>query len=68
MARIALDEPLALPSIEAPEGWADWPDDRVTCESCANRSGFKCIPLRCSTHILTLKHRCEKHAKRQGRT
>lgn len=50
--------------LSAPESWADWPDDRNTCGACGNRSGFRCIPRKISTHPLELKHRCDSFAKR----
>lgn len=53
-------------AIDSPPEWASWPDDRIRCQECGNRSGFRCIPLSCSTHPLELRHRCEKFTRRNG--
>jgi hypothetical protein len=66
MARIPLDVPLqiAYPSASVPESWADWPEDRIRCQDCGHRSGFRCIALNSSTHLPELLHRCEKFVPR----
>lgn len=50
--------------ISAPEAWADWPDDRITCGQCANRSRYMCIPLKVSCPPPGIPHRCDRCSKR----
>lgn len=62
------DRPLPvydIPECDIPE-W-DSVDDRVTCGKCSHRSGFRCIPLACSTQPLDLKHRCVTFSPRIAR-
>jgi len=49
-------------SASAPEGWADWPDDRVSCASCKRRQGHRCEP-RGFAHLPELRHRCEEYRR-----
>lgn len=47
-------------SIDAPAEWAGWPDDRVRCRECRNRTGNGCAkrlpinasdaPFRCAAY------------------
>lgn len=50
--------------ISAPEAWADWPDDRVTCQQCRNKSGFQCVALKVSCVPHDIPHRCDRFSKR----
>lgn len=53
-----------LPVISVPDSWADWPDDRVSCADCRNRSAHMCVAMRISHVPVEVKHRCEKFSKR----
>lgn len=66
MARPAREEPPRVASASAPEGWADWPDDRVSCASCARRQGAYCTVTN-KTHVpVNILHRCDDFRKRRG--
>lgn len=51
-------------SISIPDSWADWPDDRVTCQQCRNKSGYMCAALKVSCQPANLLHRCDRFSKR----
>lgn len=42
-------------------------DDRVSCEPCGHRSGWRCIPLKVDVVPFELRHRCERFARRRAR-
>ena len=48
----------------APDGWADWPDDRVSCAQCRNKSAHMCTSLRVTHVPVEIKHRCASFPKR----
>lgn len=50
--------------IDTPPAWADWPDDRVTCQQCRNRSQFMCVALKVSCVPPGIPHRCDRFSKR----
>lgn len=62
MPRPAREEPPRVASASAPEGWADWPDDRVSCASCGRRQGHRC-ESRGFAHLAELRHRCEDYRR-----
>lgn len=53
-----------IPRTSTAPAWADWPDDRVTCQQCRNRSRYMCIPLKVSCPPHDIPHRCERFSKR----
>lgn len=53
-------------AIDAPASWAGWPDDRVSCASCARRQGAYCTVTN-RTHVpIGIRHRREDFRKRRA--
>lgn len=50
--------------IDSPPAWADWPDDRVHCSQCRNKSNFMCAALKTSCVPPGPPHRCDRFSKR----
>lgn len=51
-------------AVSVPDGWADWPDDRVSCAQCRNKSGPMCVALKIGHVPVEIKHRCDHFSKR----
>lgn len=68
MAARVIDNGPRARAIDAPPDWAAlWPDDRVNCADCRNRSGAMCVTFRTSHVPLDLVHRCAGFSRRAGR-
>ena len=64
--------PVAAPltrirSAEFPIAWADWPDLRVRCGDCRNKSGYMCAALKTSCNASGTPFYCDSYSARGKR-
>ena len=67
MAKPAARREPMLRSISAPPAWADWPDSRVHCRTCRNKSGYQCVALKVSCNASEMPFYCESYSARGNR-
>lgn len=62
--KIARSSPFRV--VEEQPDWDHlWPDDRVNCGDCRNKSGAMCVAFKRSHVPLDLVHRCEAFSGRK---
>ena len=67
MAKPAARREPMLRSISAPPAWADWPDSRVHCRTCRNKSGYQCVALKVSCNASDMPFYCDSYSARGNR-
>ena len=51
-------------SISSPAAWADWPDARVHCRDCRNKSGYMCTATKTSCNASEMPFYCDLYSAR----
>ena len=67
MARSEARREPMIRAIDAPPEWADWPDSRVHCRTCRNKSGYMCVSLKVSCNASDMPFYCESYSPKRTR-
>lgn len=60
-------QPSRIRSADFPVAWADWPDLRVRCRDCRNKSGYMCAALKTSCNASDTPFYCDSYSARGKR-